>query len=50
MKILLAEDEPDLGTIIQKNLTNHQYIVDRALNGMEAWDCLTNSQATKMNQ
>ena len=46
MKILLVEDEPDLGAIIQKNLTRHQYIVDWALDGMEAWDYLTNSQAT----
>ena len=46
MKILLVEDEPDLGAIIQKNLTHHQYVVDWALDGMEAWDYLTNSQAT----
>ena len=46
MKILLVEDEPDLGAIIQKNLTHHQYVVDWALDGMEAWEYLTNSQAT----
>ncbi len=45
MKILLVEDEPDLGAIIQKNLTHHQYVVDWALDGMEAWEYLTNSQA-----
>ena len=46
MKILLVEDEPDLGAIIQKNLTHHQYIVDRALDGMEAWEYLTYPQTT----
>ncbi len=45
MKILLVEDEPDLGAIIQKNLTHHQYVVDWALDGMEAWEYFTNSQA-----
>ncbi len=45
MKILLVEDEPDLGAIIQKSLTHHQYVVDRALDGLEAWDYLTHPQA-----
>ena len=45
MKILLVEDEPDLGAIIQKNLTHHQYVVDRALDGLAAWDYLTHPQA-----
>ena len=45
MKILLVEDEPDLGAIIQKNLTHHQYIVDRVLDGVAAWDYLTDPQA-----
>jgi DNA-binding response OmpR family regulator len=46
VKILLVEDEPDLGAIIQKNLTHHQYVVDWALDGLEAWNYLTNPQAT----
>ena len=46
MKILLVEDEPDLGAIIQKNLTHHQYVVDRAFDGIAAWDYLTLRQAT----
>ncbi len=45
MKILLVEDEPDLGVIIQKSLTNHQYVVDWVVDGMKAWDYLTHSQA-----
>ncbi len=45
MKILLVEDEPDLGAIIQKNLTHHQYVVDWVLDGVEAWDYLTHPQA-----
>jgi DNA-binding response OmpR family regulator len=46
MKILLVEDEPDLGATIQKNLIHHQYVVDWALDGIEAWDYLTYPQAT----
>ena len=46
MKILLVEDELDLGAIIQKNLNHHQYVVDWALDGVEAWNYLTNPQAT----
>lgn len=45
MKILLVEDEPDLGAMIQKSLTHHQYVVDWALDGMEAWDYLTLRQS-----
>ena len=45
MKILLVEDEPDLGTIIKKNLTHHQYVVDWVLDGMAAWNYLTSFQA-----
>jgi DNA-binding response OmpR family regulator len=45
MKILLVEDEPDLGAIIQKNLIQHQYVVDWLLDGMEAWEYLTHPQA-----
>jgi DNA-binding response OmpR family regulator len=44
VKILLVEDEPDLGAIIQKNLTQHQYIVDWAQDGIQAWNYLTMQQ------
>lgn len=46
MKILLVEDEPDLGAIIQKNLIHHQYVVDWALDGVEAWEYLIHPHAT----
>ncbi len=41
MKILLIEDEPDLGAIIQKSLSLHQYVVDWATDGKAGWDYLT---------
>ncbi len=45
MKILLVEDELDLGAIVQKSLINHQYIVDWVVDGIAAWEYLTDSQA-----
>jgi DNA-binding response OmpR family regulator len=45
MKILLVEDEPDLGQLLQKSLTRHQYVVDWARDGEEAWGYLTYPQA-----
>jgi DNA-binding response OmpR family regulator len=45
VKILLVEDEPDLGAVIQKSLTHHQYVVDWARDGMEAWNYLTSDRA-----
>ena len=45
MKILLVEDEPDLGTILQKNLIHHQYVVDWVMDGADAWNYLTHPQA-----
>ena len=45
MKILLVEDELDLGAIVQKSLIQHQYIVDWVVDGIAAWDYLTNPQA-----
>jgi DNA-binding response OmpR family regulator len=45
VKILLVEDEPDLGAVIQKSLTHHHYVVDRALDGIEAWYYLSDPQA-----
>jgi DNA-binding response OmpR family regulator len=45
VKILLVEDEPDLGAIIQKSLINHQYVVDWVLDGMAAWEYLAYPQS-----
>ncbi|AFY92962.1 two-component system response regulator RppA [Chamaesiphon minutus] len=44
MKILLIEDEPDLGAIIQKILSRHQYVVDWAEDGKTGWEYLTNDR------
>jgi DNA-binding response OmpR family regulator len=41
MKIILIEDEVDLGTIIQKSLSHHQYVVDWAVDGKAGWEYLT---------
>lgn len=40
MKVLLVEDEPDLGAAIKKALTQAAYVVDWAQNGNEGWDYL----------
>jgi DNA-binding response OmpR family regulator len=40
VKILLVEDELDLGAIVQKSLIQHQYIVDWVVG-----EYLTNQQA-----
>jgi DNA-binding response OmpR family regulator len=40
MRVLLAEDEPDLGKAIQKVLTREGYIVDWVEDGDAAWACL----------
>jgi DNA-binding response OmpR family regulator len=37
MRVLLVEDEPDLGTAIQSSLSRHKYIVDWVVDGTEAW-------------
>ncbi|MGH8001170.1 MAG: two-component system response regulator RppA [Brasilonema sp.] len=42
MKVLLVEDEPDLGASIQRKLSKEKYIVDWVLDGTEAWICLEN--------
>ncbi len=41
MKILLVEDEPDLGALVQKSLAHHQYIVDWVVDGQAGWEYLT---------
>jgi DNA-binding response OmpR family regulator len=40
MKILLVEDESDLGASIQRKLHQEKYIVDWVQDGNEAWCCL----------
>lgn len=40
MKIILVEDEPDLGAAIKQTLNQEAYVVDWLLNGKEAWDYL----------
>ncbi len=42
MRILLVEDEPDLGRAIKRTLNQEAYIVDWVLNGTDAWGCLDN--------
>lgn len=40
MRILLVEDEPDLGAAIKRVLNQEKYVVDWVMNGSEAWDYL----------
>ena len=40
MRVLLVEDEPDLGKAIERTLKQEKYIVDWALDGTEAWEYL----------
>lgn len=40
MRVLLVEDEPDLGKAIKRTLNQEKYIVDWAQNGDEAWEYL----------
>ncbi|MBL1179127.1 two-component system response regulator RppA [Pantanalinema sp. GBBB05] len=40
MRILLVEDEPDLGAAIQRVLKREKYIVDWVQDGAKAWDYL----------
>ena len=42
MRIILIEDEEDLGKAIKKTLNQHNYIVDWVLDGKEAWHYLDN--------
>lgn len=42
MRILLVEDEPDLGAIIERTLLREKYIVDWVTDGESAWECLQN--------
>ena len=45
MKILLIEDELDLGAIVQKSLAHHQYIVDWVVDGEAGWEYLTDDRS-----
>lgn len=40
MRVLLVEDEVDLGTAIQRSLKQEKYVVDWVQDGKEAWDYL----------
>jgi DNA-binding response OmpR family regulator len=40
MRILLVEDEPNLGAAIERTLKHHKYIVDWVQNGNDAWSYL----------
>jgi DNA-binding response OmpR family regulator len=42
MRVLLVEDEPDLGQAIKRTLNLEKYVVDWVLDGNEAWDYLEN--------
>lgn len=48
MRVLLVEDEPDLGKAIDRTLKQEKYIVDWAQDGSEAWEYLEN-QWTQYN-
>jgi DNA-binding response OmpR family regulator len=42
MRILLVEDEPDLGAAIKRTLNQEKYVVDWVTDGNEAWEYLQN--------
>jgi DNA-binding response OmpR family regulator len=42
MRLLLVEDEPDLGAAIKQVLTHQAYVVDWFLDGSQAWSYLEN--------
>ncbi|MGQ9873280.1 response regulator, partial [Leptodesmis sp.] len=44
MRILLVEDEPNLGAAVQQGLSREKYVVDWVQDGLEAWDYLDNPQ------
>lgn len=41
MRVLLVEDEPDLGAAIKRTLNQEAYVVDWVQDGIEAWNYLT---------
>ncbi|MBD2084224.1 response regulator transcription factor [Trichocoleus sp. ST-U3] len=40
MRVLLVEDEPDLGAAIKRTLSQEAYVVDWVLDGTQAWEFL----------
>jgi DNA-binding response OmpR family regulator len=40
MRILLAEDEPDIGNAIHQVLNREGHVADWVMDGSEAWECL----------
>ena len=44
MRILLVEDEEDLGKALQRSLKQEKYVVDWVQDGGEAWNYLTSSE------
>ena len=42
MRVLLIEDEPDLGKAIKRTLNQEKYVVDWVTDGLEAWGYLEN--------
>jgi DNA-binding response OmpR family regulator len=44
VRIILVEDETDLGTAIKRTLHQHGYVVDWVQDGMEAWSYLEDQQ------
>ena len=44
MRILLVEDEPDLGAAIKQSLNHSNHVVDWALDGFDAWDYLADER------
>ena len=42
MRILLVEDETDLGSAIKRTLNQEKYVVDWVTDGKQAWDYLQN--------
>ncbi|PZV04736.1 MAG: DNA-binding response regulator [Leptolyngbya sp.] len=45
MRVLLAEDEEDLGLAIKQVLMGEKYVVDWVTDGAQAWYCLENQWA-----
>jgi len=43
MRILLVEDEPDLGAALERSLKREKYVVDWVTDGTQAWQFLENS-------
>lgn len=44
MRVLLVEDEPDLGAAIKRVLNQNKYVVDWVLDGTEAWNFLNDQE------